>query len=292
MRVRVPLHISGFWVPHITNNPLTTGSIGAGITLEPRVEAEIKNGPGDKVLVNSVILEHDLINEVKRIASVNSVNVEITSPSRLGEGLGFSAALSIVVAASALHNLRKPLTLNKVGTIAHEAEVRMMTGLGDVVAELRGGGLVVRLKPGAPGVSELDVIPVRESVSVIPCVIKPGYTTPQMLRDYWHAIKEAGEAVFRKFIAEPSFDRFLELSSEFSKAVFMNRETDEKLKELLRKHTGSGSVITYYFIKKGTLVIVSDNPSEELINTLKKSFNRVLGIFKLSSEGTVVSYPP
>jgi len=287
LRVRVPLHVSGFWVPHITNNPLTTGSIGAGITLEPLVEAEIKSGSDNRVLVNSVILEHDIINEVKKIVGVNSVNVEITSPSRLGEGLGFSAALSIVVAASALHNLGKPLTLNRVGIIAHEVEVRMMTGLGDVVAELRGGGLVLRLKPGAPGVSELDVIPVRESVSVIPCIVRPGFTTPQMLRDYWHAIKEAGERAFKKFVAEPSFERFLELSYEFSKAIFMNRETDEKIKELLHKHISSGNVRTY-FIKKGTLVVVSDDPSEELINTLRKNFSKVLGIFKLFPGGTVM----
>ncbi|MFN3268546.1 MAG: hypothetical protein ACK416_04735, partial [Zestosphaera sp.] len=207
--------------------------------------------------------------------------------SYLGEGLGFSAALSIVVAASALRNSGKPLTLNRVGVVAHEAEVSLMTGLGDVVAELRGGGLVVRLKPGAPGVSELDVVPVRDSVSIIPCIIKEGFTTPQMLRNYWHTIKKAGEKAYEKFIAEPTFDRFLELSNEFSKEVFMNKETEEKLKELLHKHLSSGNVITY-FIKKGTLVIVLDKPDDELMNTLKRSFNKVLGVFKPTSEGTSI----
>ena len=287
MHVRIPLHISGFWVPHITNNPLTTGSLGAGITLEPFVEAEIRDVLEDKVLVNSRVLTHDLIETIKRIVGVSKVNAEITSPTYLGEGLGFSAALSIVTAASALHNLGKPLTLNKVGLIAHEAEIAMMTGLSDVVAELRGGGLVVRLKPGAPGVAELDVIPVRDSVYVIPCVIREGLTTPRMLRDYWHAIREAGERVFKKFVTEPSFDKFLELSIEFSRAVFMNREVEEKLKGLLRKHLSSGNVIAY-FIKKGTLVIISGKPDDELINTLKISFSRVLGVFKLALEGTSV----
>ena len=287
MRVRVPLHISGFWVPYITNNPLTTGSLGAGITIEPFVEAEIRDSPKDEVLINSKTLTHDIIDVVKRIVGVDRVNAEITSPSYLGEGLGFSAALSIIIATSALHNLRKPLTLNKVGVVAHEAEVYMMTGLGDVVAELRGGGLVVRLKPGAPGVSELDVIPVRDSVNIIPCIIKEGFTTPSMLRDYSHVIREAGEKAFKRFIAEPSFDKFLELSNEFSKAVFMSKEMDEKLKEILSKYLSSGSVVTY-FIKKGTLVVVSDRPDNELITTLKRSFGRVLGVFKLASEGTSI----
>lgn len=288
MRVSVPLHISGFWVPYITNNPLTTGSLGAGITLEPLVKAEIEEDSlKDEVLVNSSVLSHDLVSIVKRIVGADRINAKITSPSYLGEGLGFSAALSIVVATSALRNLGKPLTLNKVGVVAHEAEVSLMTGLGDVVAELRGGGLVVRLKPGAPGVSELDVIPVRDSVSVIPCIIKRELTTPQMLRDYWYVIREAGEKAFKKFIVEPTFDRFLELSVEFSKSVFMNRETDEKLKELLRKHLSSGSVVTY-FLKKGTLVVISDKPDEELMNKLRESFGRVLGVFKLTSEGTSI----
>lgn len=287
MRLKVPLHITGFWVPHITNNPLTTGSLGAGITLEPFVEAEIKESPKDEVLVNSRVLKHDLIDVVKKIVRVDKINAEITSPSYLGEGLGFSAALSIVVAASALLNSGKPLTLNRVGVVAHEAEVSLMTGLGDVVAELRGGGLVVRLKPGAPGVSELDVVPVRSSVSIIPCIIKEGLTTPQMLRNYWHAIKKAGEKAYKKFIAEPTFDRFLELSNEFSKEVFMSKETEEKLKELLRKYLSSGNVITY-FIKKGTLVIVLDKPDDELMSTLKRSFSKVLGVFKPASEGTSI----
>ncbi|MEM4829771.1 MAG: hypothetical protein QW417_02875 [Zestosphaera sp.] len=288
MRIKIPLHISGFWVPHVTNNPLTTGSLGAGITLEPPVEAEIKKDAlKDEVLVNSSVLKHDIVNVVKRIVGADRVYAEITSPSHLGEGLGFSAALSIVIAASALSNLGKPLTLNKVGVIAHEAEVSLMTGLGDVVAELRGGGLVVRLKPGAPGVSELDVVPVRDSISIIPCIIKREMTTPQMLRDYWSSIKEAGERAFRKFIAEPTFDRFLELSVEFSRAVFMSKETEEKLKETLHKHLSSGDVITY-FIKKGTLVVISDKPDEELMSVLRRSFSRVLGIFKLTHEGTSI----
>ncbi|MEM3924275.1 MAG: kinase, partial [Zestosphaera sp.] len=66
MRIKIPLHISGFWVPHVTNNPLTTGSLGAGITLEPPVEAEIKKDAlKDEVLVNSSVLKHDIVNVVK-----------------------------------------------------------------------------------------------------------------------------------------------------------------------------------------------------------------------------------
>lgn len=288
MYVRVPLHISGFWVPHLTNNVLTSGSLGAGITLRPFVEAKIMKSPNDKVVVNSIVINHELIDLIKRIVGAERVSAEIISPSSLGEGLGFSAVLSIITASSALYNLGKPLTLNKVGAVAHEAEVTMMTGLGDVAAELRGGGLVVRLKPGAPGISELDVIPVKDSVSIVPCLIRKGFTTPQMLKNHWSVIRETGEKTFRKFIAEPSFDRFLDLSVEFSRAVFMSRETEERVREALREYLTSGDVMTY-FIKKGTLVvIVSGNPSDELIDVLKKNFNNVLGVFKLAFEGTSV----
>lgn len=290
MYIRIPLHISGFWIPYLTSNPLTSGSLGAGITLKPFVEARImKNlNDEDEVVVNSVVINHDLINLIKKIVGIDRVSAEIVSPSRLGEGLGFSAAFSIVTAASALYNLGKLLTLNKVGVIAHEAEVTMMTGLGDVAAELRGGGLVIRLRPGAPGISELDVIPVRDSISIVPCLIRRNFTTPQMLREYWGIMKEAGEKAFRKFIAEPSFDRFLDLSVEFSRALFMNREIEERIRGILHKYLISGDVITY-FIKKGTLVIVvSGNPSDELMNVLKKEFNHVLGVFKLASEGASI----
>nr|MCG2909041.1 GHMP kinase [Stygiolobus sp.] len=37
VEVEVPLSISGIWYPIYTDNPLTTGSIGLGLALEPKI---------------------------------------------------------------------------------------------------------------------------------------------------------------------------------------------------------------------------------------------------------------
>lgn len=288
MFVRVPLHISGFWVPHITGDPLTTGSLGVGITLKPWVEANITGDGRAGVTLNSRVLRHDLIEYVKNLAGVDSINAEITAQAQLGDGLGFSAALSIIAASSALLRFKKGLTLARVGVIAHEAEVTMMTGLGDVAAELRGGGLVVRVKPGAPGVGEVDVCPIRGSINLIACLVRSDFTTPLMLKTYGTKIREVGGDVFRRFIKEPSFDRFLELTQEFSRSFFMSRELESVLKERLSTYLKSGEVVTY-FVKKGTLaVITSGKPSEELLRLLKNFGIRFIGVFEPSLEGTAM----
>lgn len=284
----MPLHISGFWVPHITDDPLTTGSLGAGITLRPWVEAHVAGNGKDEVLVGSNMLHHGLIECVKNLTGVNLINAKITTPAYLGEGLGFSAALSISLASSALLGSGRDLTLARAGVIAHEAEVTMMTGLGDVVAELRGGGLVVRVKPGAPGVGEVDVCPIRDSINLVACLIRRDLTTPLMLKTYGSKIREVGGNVFRRFLKEPSFDRFLELTREFSKSIFLPSELDSTLMDRLGKYLRSGEVLTY-FVKKGTLaVITSRRPSEELLESIKGLGIRLVGVFEPSLEGTAM----
>ena len=274
----------------MTGDPLTAGSLGAGITLRPCVTAQVMKGREDRVIVNSRTMTHGLIETIKRITSSDTVNIEVSTPALLGEGLGFSAALSIVAASSALINTGRSATLTRVGVIAHEAEVMMLTGLGDVAAELRGGGLVIRTKPGAPGVGEVDVSPVRDSVSVVACLIRSDLATPDMLRVYGPKIKEVGREIFRRFIAEPSFDKFLELSHEFSRSVFITDDVDSTLRSVLSRYLKSGEVLTY-FIKKGTLVVVtSGKPSTALLEDVGRTGIKLIGVFEPSFEGTTMVF--
>jgi len=62
--------------------------------------------------------------------------------------------------------LRPRAPENELIRIAHEAEVGRGTGLGDVVAQAR-GGVPIRLEPGAPGVGELDGIPADARVEYV-----------------------------------------------------------------------------------------------------------------------------
>ncbi len=74
------------------------------------------------------------------------VNAEVnySSPVQLGVGYGMSAALALGTALGAAVIARKPLI--KAAQVAHAIEVRLGTGLGDVIAEYYGGGIELRLR--------------------------------------------------------------------------------------------------------------------------------------------------
>ncbi|MCG2870402.1 MAG: hypothetical protein L7H10_06585 [Vulcanisaeta sp.] len=42
--VDVPLHITSMWLPKYTDDPVTTGSLGAGVVIRPGVKLTVKLG--------------------------------------------------------------------------------------------------------------------------------------------------------------------------------------------------------------------------------------------------------
>jgi pantoate kinase len=121
MQLLIPHHVTGFWLPHYTENPLSTGSLGAGLLLD----YAIVRFTGSGVYYNGVSVEDGL-------------GIKIHSPYPLGFGYAGSAVLNI-----AKHVRLHGLSL-KAFQEAHVAEVTAGTGLGDVLAIYTGGCLVVR----------------------------------------------------------------------------------------------------------------------------------------------------
>ena len=58
-----------------------------------------------------------------------------------------------------------------IGQIAHNAEVNCKTGLGDVLASFH-GGFEIRVKPGAPGIGNVEKI-ITDKISVIMICFSP-----------------------------------------------------------------------------------------------------------------------
>jgi len=163
----VPSHITGFFqiIPDL--DPLRKGSRGAGIVLDKGVitDVSIEDGDGVDVIINgesdsklsSITYKTiDLIK--KRFTIVNekiTINHEFQIP--VGSGFGVSAACALGTSLGIVKALKLPLTYNRAASIAHLAEIEMKSGLGDVIAEIT-GGLVLRLKEGAPGYGRTDRI--------------------------------------------------------------------------------------------------------------------------------------
>ena len=145
-----PGHISGFFCPVITEEPDTTGSIGAGIAIEQGVTVTItgaarttvhslsrQNGTLHEKYFEASILE-DLLHRLD-IPIPLAITTECTLPLSSGFGLSASSLLALSYAVRAY--CRLSLSDIECAMIAHEIEVLHRTGFGDAAGSMRGGVL-------------------------------------------------------------------------------------------------------------------------------------------------------
>ena len=284
VKVRIPLHVSGFWAPIIRGNDyLNSGSLGAGLTLKPkalfRIELMQRLGVNCRITLNKVCFDEipliKVIDELLPKVNKEDNDVVLIKGECIGElgiGLGLSAALAISYSIGRLIELRRLPTLLSAASIAHMAEVRCLTGLADVIAEVHGGGLVVRVKPGAPGFGEVDIIPIKDNIKIVIAygtnLIK-GVTTPKMLSNRLDLYYREGLRAYSEFIREPSLENFLEISRKFSSKVgFINDELRKILSNSLEPLIRRGYVLGYFVKKSILLTVIDKNCIDDVINVL------------------------
>lgn len=283
--IQVPLNISGFWVPQRGETYRDTGSLGASLTLEPPAIFLVTRG-SCPAYVNGICLEeyHPIVQELL----ATGISVHGLSPVPIGVGSAVSGALAIALAYSYLY-LRKGSELNStdVGTLAHRIELEVGGGLGDVICQTTGGGLVLRRKPGPPGVGEAVPIPV-EDVEVTLGILGNRITTREMLFRFSDKFSDVGLRVYREFISKPDLRNFLRLAKEFSMDVgFMSQEMVNSLEaafgDLLNEVIG-------YFVKKSLLVVVHrPGIGSAIRKVIEKACCYTLPSFKLAKKGFTVS---
>lgn len=153
-----PGHISGYFRRVSGDTPAATGSLGAGVVISEGVTATVAESARTSVR----ILRRDSSGResepehgsppVEYVMERLGVTAAVVTVCRLpiGAGFGLSAAalLATLTALNRLYHL--DLSAHDIALIAHEAEVRFRTGLGDVSA-CQGGGWVVRHGAGIDG---------------------------------------------------------------------------------------------------------------------------------------------
>jgi len=221
-RLFIPHHISGFWLPVYTDDPVTTGSVGAGVLVGGAVA--VYEGVG--VRYNDALLERD-------------GGVKIASPFPLGYGYAASAVVAIAKA------IGEAGLAPRAFVKAHVEEVSRRTGLGDVLAIYTGGCLVARVKAGAPGIGEAYSMPCPK-VGVVTADLAQ-ISTGHMLTSRHSVIASAGAEAVAEFLKNPSFEAFLKIALNFSKRVGF---LDARM-ETLGKLPG----VLGLFAKKGVLVV-------------------------------------
>lgn len=280
----MPLNVSGFWIPYRGSSYLDTGSIGASLTLEPPVVFKLTRSPCPLYLNGVCFKEyHSIVRDLLHLG----ISIHGLSPVPLGVGSAVSGAIAIALAYTYLYLSRDAeVGVNAVGSLAHRIEVETSGGLGDVICQSVGGGLVLRKKPGPPGVGEAYSFPTRD-VEITLGVLEERITTKEMLYKFADKFTAIGPRVFKEFVDKPDLENFLRLSREFSMGVgFMSRETSRKLDEAFRNLS---EIVLGYFIKKSLLVVVHEvGYSSAVRQAVDRLCRYSLPVFKLAKQGYVV----
>ncbi len=251
-----PAAISSFFQIHDTEKgkPITDlekmGAIGGGFGLEKgvltTVTAEEASENSIEIFINSKLArEAKTTRKVvetllcKTTAKYNIV-IEHQIEVPIGTGFGTSAGGALTAGLALKDALDLPLTYNQIGKIAHVSEIQCKTGLGTVSSLTFSGGCVLVVKPGAPGICQIDRIPLRSDYRVVAGFFKSSILKKTLLSEpeKKHEINRYGEKTLEDILSEPSIENFLECCWEFSiKTGFATENTRQLVKSA--KKTGA-----------------------------------------------------
>jgi len=208
------------------------------------------------------------------------VTVEHQIEVPIGTGFGTSAGGALTAGLAFKEALDLPLTYNQIGKIAHVAEIECQTGLGTVSSLTFTGGCVLVVQPGAPGICQLDRIPISPDYmgvagffnSNIPK--KPLLTDPQKKL----AINRYGKETLEAILADPTLEIFLDCCWRFSEKAGLATDNVRQLVKLAKKAGAIGA---------------AQNMIGEAVHALvlKENVDKVAEAFKqvLPSEKVIVS---
>lgn len=222
----VPGHISGFFqICDDYENPVKIGSRNCGICIDNGVstilKAEEESSSRIEVFLNDEEASADttktaIRDTLKKFDLSCRVRVEHTvqAPLEAGYGMSGAGALGAVLAISEAFGL--DMDRSDALKIAHEAEVKCKSGLGDVGPEML-GGVVIGLKPGGPPYGELERIETDEDLKVI-CGTLGSLSTSDFLDDlgFREKSKRLGGRAMDDLLREKSVRNFMRVSKEFA----------------------------------------------------------------------------
>ena len=211
-RAFVPGHVTGFFTTHEATDPTEAGSRGGGLALSRGVTVTVEPATETTVRLNDAPLRMEAVERVLDALRVEAA-VRGTTDLPLAAGFGVSGAMALGTALAANAAFDRRLSTNELVTIAHGAEVEAGTGLGDVVAQAR-GGLTLRLDPGGPHHNTLDGIPTRERVEYHALGT---LDTADVLDGGTDQLDAAGRRALSTVVEEPTVATFLRASRRFAR---------------------------------------------------------------------------
>jgi len=283
-----PAAISSFFEIHDTENnkPIIdlerVGAKGGGFGLQKGVLTTVTAEEAEKSSINIYInskpaAEAKTTNKVvQALLDKTNKKYQITVEHQIevpvGMGFGTSAGGALTAGLALREALGLPLTYNQIGKIAHVAEIQCQTGLGTVSSLTFAGGCVLVVEAGAPGICQIDRIPISPDFVVVAGFLpsknpkKSVFSTPKRKME----INRCGKKTLEAILAEPCLENFLEQCWLFSQKAGFATENTRKLVDLAMRAGAVGATQNMLGEAVHALVV------EENAGAVAEAFKRVL----------------
>lgn len=230
-----PGHITGFFYPCEHDDPLASGSRGAGVCVHLGAVSEVRLTPGRgdvTIWLNDQREEAPVTLAAARELLPADLDAEVRTRLELpvSSGFGMSAAGALSAATALAHLLDLPM--QRAYEAAHRAEIANRCGLGDVSALTR-GGVTFRVREGLPPHGQVERL--ADDLELVAGVVGGGMRTSSVLGSAGgrRKLAEAGKACHRELLEAPTVDNFLRLSRRFAEeSGIMTAPVREALKAL------------------------------------------------------------
>ena len=295
-----PAHITGFFKAHLDdnqNNLENLGSMGAGFSIKQGVTTRVKISTKDNQESNFRIttkgyqsdktdVSKFVLNEFLKLGKFSNkffdIEHEISIP--VGYGLGSSSAVALSLSFALDQALETKLDKTTIGQIAHNAEVSCKTGLGDVLASFH-GGFEVRVKPGAPGIGNVEKI-LTDKISIIMICFSP-ISTNKFLKERLSQINGLGGKMVNRLLESKNYEHFQDMSLEFAKYVDVMTPRMQKLvNELSQNNIKCGIAL----FGETVFSMIPKEDEDKVLEILEKYSDGIIIKSELDDNGARVLY--
>ena len=286
-----PAHITGFFKAELDGKePNQLGSLGAGFSIQK----------GVKTIVNvRSKTEHDINNYAIKVKGFNTGDIrvseyvlneflldgkyfdvthEIDVP--VGYGFGCSGAVALSLAIALNDALKYGYTKTKVAQIAHKAEIKCQTGLGDVLASYH-GGFEIRTKSGAPGVGEVQRITPKEKLEVMIICFNP-ISTKKFLKEKISLINGLGGKMVQKLVKSQDMDEFQDMSIKFAQYIHV---ITPKMNKVIKDLHDNGIKCGIALFGETIFSLVPKDKKQKALEILKKYDDGIIITSRIDNSG-------
>ncbi len=232
-----PGHVTCFFRPVSSLDPLSAGSVGAGIRINLGTTVTVKFASGKPVTeIDGVTVEGRIVRRVvETLDSDNKYDITVEHDLPVGQGFGMSAADAVAAALCTCHLTGKDMS--EGFRAAHTADLLEGGGRGDVAGIMCRCRQPVRTVAGIPPFGKVrdSFVPI-ERITLF--TLGPPIDTKSVLsdRDIVSKIRKAGAKAAENYLKDISLKTLFDISNKFSEAAGLrNDEINDAIKILKDK---------------------------------------------------------